>query len=390
MSLNFITVPTKRLSQSISSGSTSFKLGDILGWDGVALTAADFGTQAFAVFRNDANTLIEIVEFDPATIASASIAMTRRGLKFNSDTIATEVTANKLDWVKNETLVEIGTNSPQVYQWLKNYIDGVAIAGSPDASTIAKGLVEEATDAEVTAGTATGGTGAKLIITPQKLATFNTSREVTTSAGAGDVDKVPVLNASGKLDVSFMPQNPIVRTYLNAVSPATWTKPAGLKYIIVEVQATGGDGGSATGTDLKSGGGGAGGYGKKLIPASSLGVTETITIGALNTVSSFGSHITATNGESVLVNVTAGGVGGGCTGGDINITGQDGGTGGTLGGFGGSSVLGIGAGITNGATNGSNGVGYGGGGGGGNAVGSTDRSGGSASPAFVTIIEFYN
>jgi len=169
MSLNFITIPTKRLGANITAASTSFKLSDILGWDGVALTAADFGTQAFAVFRNDSNTVMEIMEFDPATIASTNITITRRGLKFNSDTITTEVTNNKLTWIKNETLVEIGTNTPQMYQWLKNYIDGVAIAGAAEASTTVKGIVEQATQAETNAGTETGATGAKLFVSPNIL-----------------------------------------------------------------------------------------------------------------------------------------------------------------------------------------------------------------------------
>jgi hypothetical protein len=41
-----------------------------------------------------------------------------------------------------------------------------------NASETVKGIVEEATDAEVTAGTATGATGAKLFITPAKLLTW--------------------------------------------------------------------------------------------------------------------------------------------------------------------------------------------------------------------------
>ena len=40
-----------------------------------------------------------------------------------------------------------------------------------DASETASGIVEEATDAEVTSGAATGGTGAKLFVTPAKLKT---------------------------------------------------------------------------------------------------------------------------------------------------------------------------------------------------------------------------
>lgn len=51
---------------------------------------------------------------------------------------------------------------------VKTYID---TSGGANASETVRGIVEEATDAEVTAGTATGGTGAKLVVTPAKLAT---------------------------------------------------------------------------------------------------------------------------------------------------------------------------------------------------------------------------
>lgn len=51
---------------------------------------------------------------------------------------------------------------------VKAYVD---TGGNVNASETTKGIVEEATDAEVTAGTATGGTGAKLFVTPAKLAT---------------------------------------------------------------------------------------------------------------------------------------------------------------------------------------------------------------------------
>ena len=178
MSLNFITVPTKRLSQSITSASTTFKLNNILGWDSVALTAADFGTQAFAIFRDDSNTLMEIMEIDPATIASTSITILRRGMKFNADVITTEVTANKLDWVKNETLVEIGSNAPHMYQYLKNYIDNAIVSGAADATTSVKGIIELATAAEINAGTAIGGTGASLVMTPNAFASSNFSAAV--------------------------------------------------------------------------------------------------------------------------------------------------------------------------------------------------------------------
>lgn len=55
----------------------------------------------------------------------------------------------------------------------KKYADDLAIAGSPDASTTVKGIVEEATEAEINAGTAAGGTSARLFINPSTLATSN-------------------------------------------------------------------------------------------------------------------------------------------------------------------------------------------------------------------------
>lgn len=51
----------------------------------------------------------------------------------------------------------------------KVYADNLAIAGAPDGSTTVKGLFEEATDAEVLAGTTAGGTGAQLVINPGSL-----------------------------------------------------------------------------------------------------------------------------------------------------------------------------------------------------------------------------
>ena len=46
----------------------------------------------------------------------------------------------------------------------KTYVDGVAVAGAPNADTTTKGIVEKATQAEVQAGTDTGGTGASLFV----------------------------------------------------------------------------------------------------------------------------------------------------------------------------------------------------------------------------------
>jgi len=216
------------------------------------------------------------------------------------------------------------------------------------------------------------------------------------------VGSIPKLESDGKLSGKFM-RDPIVRTYLNAASPATWTKPAGLRYIEVEVQAAGGNGGDASAASNQSSvgdGGGGGGYSKKSIPASSLGSTETITIGAVGASSSFGSHCSATSGANGTQQ-GAGADGGIGSGGDINIKGQGGdgtapnlsGEQSDMSGHGGSSHLGGGGkGIfapNNTGSNGNAGGQYGGGGGGAGANDGNSGTGGVGGAAIVIVKEFY-
>lgn len=198
MSVKFLTIPQKNLAKSITSTSMSFKLNNIKSWKTdslgrkIDLSASDFGTQAYGAFRNDTGTILEIFEFDPSTIANTNITILKRGLEFDGD-LTTETTAYKLD-LPAGTVVHLGTDTPQLFQYLKEYIDGIAIAGSPDATETSKGIVEEATQAEVNAGTATGGTGARLFVPPDKLlsmigsyitieTTAGTTHSLTTTAG---------------------------------------------------------------------------------------------------------------------------------------------------------------------------------------------------------------
>lgn len=71
------------------------------------------------------------------------------------------------------------TNSPVVDEEAasKGYVDGIAIAGSPDSSTTVKGIVEIATQDQVDAGTDDGETGAKVVIIPSTLQTTITQLE---------------------------------------------------------------------------------------------------------------------------------------------------------------------------------------------------------------------
>lgn len=62
------------------------------------------------------------------------------------------------------------SDNPQLFAGLVDYINGVAVAGAPDASTSVKGNVELATAAQIDADTATGETGAAIVTSPDQLA----------------------------------------------------------------------------------------------------------------------------------------------------------------------------------------------------------------------------
>lgn len=241
--LRYPSVPPKTLANDLSSTGTLIQLTECNDWGGVALTAANFNTTYIpGTLINDARTLAEFVLIDASTIANATttgLLLYKRGLKYYAEGNATdldEVTANKLPWTQGETKLLIGTNPPYMYAqfpakgndetitglWTfpndgntprlgssyvaptldtqvatKGYVDAIAFAGAPDASTTVKGVIEIATGAELAAGTGTGGTGAVLVPAGDSF--------TNTPAGAGDENKVPVLDAAGRLASDFMP-----------------------------------------------------------------------------------------------------------------------------------------------------------------------------------------
>ena len=214
-------------------------------------------------------------------------------------------------------------------------------------------------------------------------------------------------------------QDPQVDIY---TATDTWEKPAGARYIRVQVQGGGGAGGGCVATAASSvcaGGGGAGGaYAESYISANAVDSSVTVTVGTggtggtgtggSGTTSSFGSYVSA-----------AGGAGGGSTGtgstnagisgatgtgqtivGDLGIPGNGGGAGArqpsgvSIAGTGGGSHLGGGGRGTAAAgavVSGQAGQGYGGGGGA--AVSGTSANaaadGGNGSDGVVIVTTFF-
>ncbi|HMG43937.1 MAG TPA: hypothetical protein VK611_21570 [Acidimicrobiales bacterium] len=203
-------------------------------------------------------------------------------------------------------------------------------------------------------------------------------------------------------------------------SSGTWTKPVGLKAILVELVGGGGSGGgtgaTAAGQQAEGAGGGAGGYSRKMIQADNLAATVAVTIGAgavaaaagaagaTGGTTSFGSHCSATGGAggtqmggvAVGANAAAaGGAGGAGASGDLNIPGSAGGTGivndglAARSGQGADSML-SGAAKTIGAGNGTAGKNYGGGSSGALSGASTAaRVSTVGAPGVVIITEYF-
>ena len=195
----------------------------------------------------------------------------------------------------------------------------------------------------------------------------------------------------------------------------TYTKPAGVTSILVEVVGGGGGGGGSTGnTGTCSAGGGGGGGGYARLYVASAASTYTYTVGAVGSAGGGGgtggtggtttfsaSSLQATggvggNGAGALVNAQAsaasGGTGGVGSNGDINVQGQPGNPGLMLlgnpsTGGGGESHYGGGGRSTTATGNGSAGGNYGSGGSGGGST-SSSASGGTGSAGLIVVWEF--
>jgi hypothetical protein len=227
--------------------------------------------------------------------------------------------------------------------------------------------------------------------------------DIKTGTGAGttaiSIDASQNVTIAGSLTVGAG----TVYNLEQYTSPATWTKPAGLKAIKVTVVGAGGDGGATnapgpTSLGGSASGGGGGGAAIEFIPAPSIPGPVSVTAGA--GTNSFGPFCSATAGGNGATTTTgvAGGAGGVGSGGNINVDGGDGDYGVNLqtsptnqtGGAGGGALLGfggIGRNSRAGTGPGNPGGNYGGGGGG--AAGIQNNSGGTGAPGIVIVEEFY-
>lgn len=195
-------------------------------------------------------------------------------------------------------------------------------------------LVDHAEDTE------TDPHSTKLLNTTRHAAVTHTKAMMgTDSIGTTQIEDAAVIYAKLASQV-VTPQRQVF------TAGGTWNKPTNAQAVLVQVLAGGGAGGGAAATSsgehAAGGGGGAGGYAESLLDASTLGASETVTVGAAGSGSSgaaggdggdssFGVHVTANGGFGGEVYAAtsdsgaANGGGGGIASGDAAATGGGGG-----------------------------------------------------------------
>lgn len=466
MSVKYLQTKATTLSYSIDDSATTMRLDNLLKLDGTSVAASDIGDLLYGTFDpgTSREEIFSIAAANVTVNADGTVDITTvvRGLK--------EVSPYGTGGFKTDHpaggVVIFGDN-PQLFQWLKDYIDAAVIAGGVPASDTVPGLVTEATQAQVDAGTAQEtylGTPYDLFARPDRMrakkyndyiadvgasdayaitvvpaitaytegqeftfkaATANTGaatlavsglsaitikKDVSNDLSTGDILSGQIVkvvyDASGNFQmVSKTPSlAPVKHVY---IANGTWTKPAGLKYIIVEVVGGGGGGGGGASTNRRGGGGGGGGYSLEIIAASLLGATENYIVGVGGTVfagadgnvggtTSFGTspYLQATGGGGGKGSIGKGGDGGIGSNGDINIIGDGGGGSGSTSdsngsaGKGGSSHWGGGGAGVNAAGASSVGGVYGGGGSGGAST-TGDQPGGIGAVGVVIVTEYF-
>jgi hypothetical protein len=271
----------------LQTGETDIAANDVLGK--IQFQAPDEGTGTDAV----------LVAAEVAAISEGDFSASSNATKLSFKTAASEAASEKMSLSSGGNLTVSGT-----------YNGGGTMTTGGNVVIPNAGTIGSASDADSMAISAAG------------VVTFTQTPVFPTSASAS----VSVFTSSG-----------------------TWSKPSNLLYAIIEVQGGGGGGGGTAnpGSDEAGAGsgGGSGGYARKVLLASALGSTETVTVGA-SAAGGSSSDGTAGNastfavasGTDVVGNGGTGGksrgsgiasvatldgvAGGSATGGDINITGS--------------------------------------------------------------------
>ncbi len=167
----------------------------------------------------------------------------------------------------------------------------------------------------------------------QRLYIDSTSHHLSRTDSSGTAVDLETNQSTGSAD----PPTVVVMATIGS-SPYTYTKPAGLHHVRVQICGGGGGSGGCATTSTNqgacSGHGGGGEYAEAWIDAADLGATETVTLGAGGTAGTAGNNAGGTGGTTsfgALLTAIGGGGGAGSAakGNTAGQTANSGGAGGT-------------------------------------------------------------
>ena len=150
-----------------SIGDTSIILSSLTDPDGNLLTMTDFGSKGYGTIEPNGGSQEESISFTGITQnanGTATLTGVKHVLFIYPYTESSGITKSHAGGV-----VFAISDTAALWNSLVAYIDGIAIAGAPDATTILQGLVQLGTTSQINAGTAIGSTGATLAVTPDQL-----------------------------------------------------------------------------------------------------------------------------------------------------------------------------------------------------------------------------
>ncbi len=203
--------------------------------DAIEALQAKVGVNSSAVTTSHDYKLSEVTSTDKAVSKTATQTLTNKSLTSPKVNVGSDATGDMYyrDVDGTLTRIPVGTNTQILISngTLPSFQDNPA--GS-DASTTVKGVVEIATTAEITAGTATGGTGAILVIPASAVGSAGASKLVQFD-GTG---KYPAVDGSAITNIGIFKAGTATKNTADASTTQNIAHGLGKTPKFVRIQAS--------------------------------------------------------------------------------------------------------------------------------------------------------